>query len=140
MHSFSSWKTLPKNMRDKSLGFTLLEVLMGLFLLAFSLLALKSIEVSAARKARANQYYQRALLLTKNMQYYLQSHHGEFNQYQARWQQQINSLLPAARGVVTAANQKYQIKIVWGGMRADECHEIVNGVKGCLLVNYHLIE
>jgi Tfp pilus assembly protein PilV len=127
-------------MRNKLLGFTLLEVLMGLFLLAFSLLALKSIEVSAARKARANQYYQRALLLTKNMQYYLQSHHGEYSQYQPSWQKQINNLLPAANGMVIADKDTYQIKIVWGGMRIDDCSGMVNGVKGCLLVNYHLVE
>ena len=75
-------------------GFTLLEVLISLFLLSLLLLGVTAAQVVALREAREMYYFQQAMMLAENMSEYLVVHGGDMSRYEQSWREQIHQALP----------------------------------------------
>ncbi len=118
-------------------GFTLLEVMVSVFLLALALLGLDAMQVAALRQSRGDDYFQQALLQANNMAEYLRAHHGENELYLTVWQQQLQHALPVGTGSVTSINSAYQITIQWGEAKRP-CQHSQPGISGCVIQSVHL--
>lgn len=116
-------------------GFTLLEVLISLFLLSLMLLGVMAAQVVSLREARGLYYFQQAMMLAENMVEYLAAHGGVAAGYQRRWQQDIALGLPVASGEVTRAFPVYRIVVQWGS-DGKSCHQNHAGVSGCAVINH----
>ncbi len=121
---------------NKPQGFTLLEVLITLFLLSLLILAITAAQVTAQREARGALYFHHALLLAENMAEYLTVHGGDVARYEKNWRDQINQVLPDASGSVSGAFPDYRVYVAWGGSKS--CDKNSMGVSGCCVINLNL--
>lgn len=117
----------------KNHGFTLLEVLISLFLLSLLLLGVTAAQVAALREARGAYYFQQARMLAENMSEYLVVHGGDVSRYEQSWREQINQALPDASGTVSGSYSDYRVVIQWGGMKS--CDKNLIGGAGCCVID-----
>lgn len=114
-------------------GFTLLEVLISLFLLSLLLLGVTAAQVAALREARATFYFQQARMLAENMSEYFVVHGGDVSRYEQSWREQIYQALPEASGTVSGSYPDYRVVIQWGGMKS--CNKNLIGDAGCCVID-----
>jgi prepilin-type N-terminal cleavage/methylation domain-containing protein len=114
-------------------GFSLIEVLISLFLLSFILLGFNAMEVASLRAARAAYYFDAAANQMNNMVERLRAlglSTGLARQITI-WNAQNKKTLPEGLGVVLGHYPFYTITIHWG--KADfDCSQIHLGQAGCL--------
>tara|TARA_R110000868_G_scaffold177378_6_gene415792 strand:- start:1262 stop:1642 length:381 start_codon:yes stop_codon:yes gene_type:complete len=115
-------------------GFSLLEVLISLFLLSLVLLGVFASQATSLQQARGTHNFLQAMTLSQNMAVYLRTHHLEWNRYDQRWQSNIQAVLPGARGDVSGDYPEKIIKIAWGDQRLFHCDQNRVGVSGCVIL------
>jgi prepilin-type N-terminal cleavage/methylation domain-containing protein len=115
-------------------GFTLLEILVSLFLLSITLLAVNAAQITSLQQSRGLYYFQQASILADNMAEYLSAHHGNINNYQQTWNDDINLILPDAAGQLSGQFPAYRITINWGGTKQN-CQHNQPGVVGCVVLS-----
>lgn len=123
---------------QKSLGFTLLEVLISLFLLSLALIGINSVQLSAIHQTRDAYHTQQALTFAQNMSTYLRAHHGEGGDYQAGWVAEVQSRLPQGRAIINGSYPHYQISVLWGDRPPQICDKSKSGTSGCIVVKLNL--
>lgn len=134
---------LPVKMRIDSImqkmqGFTLLEVLISLFLLSLALIGINSVQLSAMHQARNAYNTQQALTFAQNMSTYLRSHHGQGGDYQIRWHAEVQSRLPQGRAFINGSYPHYRISVLWGERPPHVCEKSQSGKSGCMVVDLNL--
>lgn len=111
-------------------GFTLLEVLVSLLLLACMLLGLDALQIQSLHETKATFYVGIANQQLTNMAAYLaMTHKNPAVSVIQHWQLQNQDMLPSAESAVD--HQK--IIITWGNIKT--CKEITLGESGCLIIN-----
>jgi prepilin-type N-terminal cleavage/methylation domain-containing protein len=118
-------------------GFTLLEIVISLFLLSLVLLGLDAVQLSVQRQSRGLGYFQQASYQAQNMANYLQAHHGVNEGYVDAWRQQLTDVLPHADASVQGSFPTYQIIIQWG-VAESACTQNKSGISGCVIRNISL--
>lgn len=113
-----------------SCGFTLLEVMVSLFMLSLVLFGITAAEVKALREARGILYFSRAISLSENMAEYLLVY-AEPSGYLSQWQYEVQHDLPDASAAVTGLSPRFTISITWGGYDRV-CHQSKAGLSGCV--------
>lgn len=113
-----------------SCGFTLLEVMISLFIASLVLLGVTAAEIRALREARGILYFNRAILLNENMAEYLLVY-GDASGYLRLWQHEVQRDLPDASAAVTGLSPRFTISITWGGYD-QVCHQSRAGLSGCV--------
>ena|SRR3990167_1718335 len=114
-------------------GFTLLEVLISLFLVSLVMLGLMTAQVKILRDARSLYYFQQARGLAEGMAEYIAGNQGDSSGYYAQWQELIHHQLPSSSGSITGQRPNLFIKIYWGGNRV--CTQNHQGLAGCIIIN-----
>lgn len=116
----------------KSNGFTLLEVLVGLFLLSVVMLGMMAAQVKKLHDLRGIYYFQYAEGLAENMTEYIVSHHGDKAGYYQEWLNVIKHQFPSAIGKVEGKFPDVLVSIRWGDSRT--CSQSHAGLSGCVII------
>lgn len=114
-------------------GFTLIEVLVSLLLLALMLLGFEAMQIYSLRETRAAFYFAVATnQLTAMVERLraLKEYEGLDKQISI-WNSQNQEILPQGLGVVSGIYPSYTITIYWGKQQ-DECKQMQLGRVGCL--------
>lgn len=114
-------------------GFSLLEIMISLFLLSIVLLGVDAAEVLLMRESRGIYYFNQASVMAANMSEYLVAHNGDASGYEHKWQLKIAEILPISAGYVSGVKSSYVVKVWWGGESRD-CRQSKQGVKGCVVL------
>lgn len=112
-------------------GFTLIEVMISLFILSLVLFGVTAVEMKALRAARGILYFNRAILLAENMVEFMLAHGGDPSGYLQQWQDDSQEDLPTAVARVTGGPQDYMVTIKWGGYE-QPCQQTKAGLSGCV--------
>lgn len=105
-------------MANVNLGFTLIEILISLFLLSLILFGFNSFELYSLREARNSYYYSVAENQLNNMVERLQ-HPTHLNQKIEIWNKQNRQLLPHGHGQVDGQFPSYTVSIFWGSAESQ---------------------
>jgi len=123
-------------------GFTLLEVVISLLLLAFVLLAADALDIFTLRQARALYYFQIAEIQTHNLYERLQMLNNiapgaeHFSQI-SQWHEETHSLLPQGQGTLQGSYPHYRVAVYWGGTTAVQCQKTQVRTAGCLHQDFY---
>ncbi len=119
-----------------SQGFTLLEVLISLFLLTFILLGFDEMEIYSLRQTRATYYFHLATQQLNSMIERLQTvgMYSSVTEQIEIWNMQNQQLLPEGQGEVIGSYPNYTLIIFWGNA-LHSCPEIKIGRSGCIKRN-----
>lgn len=116
-------------------GFTLLEVLISLFLLSLILLGTSAMQFVAQREARSAFYLAVAMEQISSMQSWLLVAKNDLLVEQIdKWNRQNRQVLPNGYGTVFGDYPHYQINLFWG-KQEKECNKSKVGLSGCLQIN-----
>jgi prepilin-type N-terminal cleavage/methylation domain-containing protein len=120
-------------MKNNSLsGFSLIEVLVSLLLLAILFLGLEGGEIYALRESRNAWIVSIAVRQLENMTERLSVSNDVDNQL-VHWNEENAHVLPQGRGTVTGQSPIYVISIYWGeSNNQNPCQENHLGMSGCL--------
>ena len=114
-------------------GFTLLEVLISLFILSILLLGLDAMQLAALREAESAYYLSVATQQLNNMLERLQiTKNDSLSDQQQQWNQQNQMVLPNGRGVISGEYPHIKLAIYWGDESAGACEKDKIGQSGCL--------
>jgi prepilin-type N-terminal cleavage/methylation domain-containing protein len=114
-------------------GFTLLEVLISLFILSLLLLGLDAAETQALRQAKAVYYFNVAREQLNSMVEQLQTTQGaEFANIEAKWNEQNKQILPQGKGQISKQLPQFILSIFWGENIDASCQRNKIGLSGCL--------
>jgi prepilin-type N-terminal cleavage/methylation domain-containing protein len=109
-------------MRTRNSGFSLIEILISLFILSLLLLGFDAMELTSMRDSKTSYFFNVAsiqmLAMTERL-YALDQSQGLEEQV-AIWNKQNHALLPHARGIVSGQYPFYQISLAWGGNASCE--------------------
>ena len=124
---------------DPVIGFTLLEVLVSLLLLAMMLLGLDAMQLTTLKEARTAYYFAVATQqLTNFTEQLLLAPQGDVPSLLLEWNQQNQHVLPRGRGSLRGHFPDYQLAIFWGATLSGECNTPLLGKNGCLTEKIHL--
>jgi prepilin-type N-terminal cleavage/methylation domain-containing protein len=114
-------------------GFSLIEVLVSLFLLSLIVLGFAATEIHALHTQRAAYNFNIAINQLQEMIECLRVLHGkkEITSLVASWNQQNQQVLPQGWGAVEGNDSVYIITIYWG-KRVENCLHNTLGVSGCI--------
>jgi prepilin-type N-terminal cleavage/methylation domain-containing protein len=132
-------KQYPNCLHRKISGFTLIEVLVSLALLAVLLVGLDAMQITALRKIRETANFSIATEQLVNLSERLHAL-GRLQGLAAQtdaWNLENAQLLPAGTGVVSGEYPSYIATIYWG-KHSGECQEIHTGTSGCIKKEIHL--
>jgi prepilin-type N-terminal cleavage/methylation domain-containing protein len=120
-------------------GFSLIEVLVSLLLLAFILLGFDATELFSVRAIRAAYYFEVATTQLNNMVERLQiaAPVNAVEQAELIWNSENKVVLPQGRGQVAGEYPDYQLTIYWGQPQ-QSCKQNQLGSSGCLSINIHI--
>ena len=114
-------------------GFTLLEVLISLFLLSLLLLGLDAMQLTALHQAKSAYYFSVASEQLHSMRERLQVIKGEnVEVWQQAWNEQNRVLLPHGVGKIQGTAPEFVLSIFWGNKTSDVCDRNKIGQSGCL--------
>jgi prepilin-type N-terminal cleavage/methylation domain-containing protein len=123
-------------MKKKSnTGFSLIELLISLFLLSFILLGLDAIELYSMRKTRDSLMVNSAINQLNNMTEWLRVNGKNKNSHEqiATWNLQNAMLLPSGQGSVEGSYPTFSVSIFWGEYdNHTPCKKNQLGVTNCL--------
>lgn len=126
-------------MVKKFYGYTLLEVLVSLFLLSLLMLGLNSIQAVSLRNAHSASYSAIAAMQLQSMAERLKLlNDNEITEQVTYWNNQNKSMLPQGRGTVSGHFPSYHVVIYWG-QTTQQCNELSQGLSGCLSLDVNLI-
>lgn len=112
-----------------STGFTLLEILISLFLLSLLLLSLNAMQLTAMRKAKAAYHYSVASEQLHSLAERLNATAGQFRpQHLAIWNSQNKQALSNGHGLMRDG----ALIIFWGNYAENKCSRDTIGQSGCL--------
>jgi hypothetical protein len=116
------------------LGFSLLEVLISLFILSFALLGFEAMELHAFHETHSAFLFNIAMHQMANMSERLRVSDSEeaLDDLIEEWNQQNQMLLPKGYGRVMGDFPTYTIFIFWGNVSHVNCKEILLGSSGCI--------
>src|SRR5579862_5833322 len=99
-----------------SKGFSLIEVLISLFLLALILLGFDAMEIFALRNTRSAFYFNVATNQLQNMAERLRALtiHDDISQQERSWNLENQQVLPEGWGKVSGHYPTYTLTIFWG--------------------------
>jgi Tfp pilus assembly protein PilX len=113
-------------------GFTLLEVLLSLFLVSFIFLGIAAEEVYTLRQARTAYYYTIASLQLQNLSERLLCNSYDVDVALQAWNDENALTLPAGEGTIEQAATTLKITLKWGtkicdrnNPQASECLQTV---------------
>lgn len=113
-------------------GFTLLEILISLFLLSVMLLGLDAIQITSLNETIASYYYTQAQNQLEEITEYLTSiKEADNSDVIAQWNKQNHEVLPQGHGEVQGSYPHYLISIFWGG-QLQACPKNKIGKTGCI--------
>lgn len=115
-------------------GFTLLEVMISLFILSLILLGVTAAEIKALREARTILYFNQAISLGEEMAGFMLAHHGDASGYLQKWQLDAQQNLPSGTACVAGMSPYYTIYIKWGGYD-QPCRHTQSGTSGCVKIS-----
>lgn len=96
------------------------------------LLGLDAIQLVSLREANAAYYFRVAVEEGDAIKQRLKFISKDDLQAEiADWSRSIQAVLPGGKGIIK--DDKSEIKIIWGGVSAEECKENKIGVSGCVL-------
>ena len=115
-------------------GFTLLEVLVSLFILALLLLGLDAVQMKALHSVKSAYYFSVATEQLNSMLERLQTTHYQNNidSLQLLWNEQNKRVLPQGRGTISLAPPNVVLTIYWG--KIANCDRDKIGQSGCVRV------
>lgn len=123
----------------RMLGFTLLEVVISLLIIAIMLLGFDAMQLHALRERKAAYYAQVATQQLNNMIARMQlNKNADFSQQLEIWNQQNKKILPKGEGSVNGVYPHYVIKIFWGNGNHNDCENNTVGLSGCLHTNINI--
>lgn len=117
----------------KPYGFSLLEILVALFILSISLLGLDAAMLQTAIKSNEAFYFYVASTQAENAAEYLHMHAAFDQAYHARLLKDIKQQLPNGGLSVAETADGYRLNISWGFSQAV-CHQSRARHPGCLSV------
>jgi Tfp pilus assembly protein PilV len=94
-------------------GWSLLEVLISLFVLTFALLTFADIELVALQQMQNSYFASLAASQVSNMAECLHGDHSIAENYFSAWNQDNSRLLPSGTGKYTVQKNGYNISICW---------------------------
>jgi prepilin-type N-terminal cleavage/methylation domain-containing protein len=96
-------------------GFTLLEVLISLFILSYALLGFDLLELKSLKKSREIYFYGIAITQVQAISNLLQelNSNAGFSLQTTLWNQENKQVLPQGAGVVTGSYPDYQVSLSW---------------------------
>lgn len=119
--------------RVRVLGFTLLEVLVTLFILSLLLLALNAMQLTALRNTTSAYYFSVATEQLQSMAERLEATHGNPSSLQLlKWNEQNKTILPEGVGMIREMAPDTALILSWGKINANECDRTIVGQSGCL--------
>ncbi|MES2218478.1 MAG: prepilin-type N-terminal cleavage/methylation domain-containing protein [Pseudomonadota bacterium] len=119
----------------KTSGYTLLEVMISMFLLSIAMLGMDVMAVQSLHENRKIYYLSVAINEIEAMSERLQAlgNADGLTEQITRWKQEINNLLPQSQGQVTGSFPDYEITLFWN---QSTCQKITNG---CLKTSVHVV-
>jgi type IV pilus assembly protein PilV len=116
-------------------GFTLLEVLVSLFILSLLLLGLDAAQTKALQSAKSVYYFNVATEQLRSIMERLQAINtpNDINALQLLWDEQNARVLPQGRGEIDNSPPLIVITIHWGNNHNCDRDQI--GLSGCLRVS-----
>ncbi len=114
-------------------GFTLLEILITLFILSLLLLGLNAMQLTALRKTTAAYYFSVATEQLHSMAERLHATNGSNNMLsQLSWNEQNKEVLPQGVGTINENTSNATLTLFWGKQHAYQCDRTTIGQSGCL--------
>lgn len=115
-------------------GFSLIEVLVSLFLLSFLLLGFDAIEISSLREERSAYFFSVATHQLHSIKERLcaASENPDIKKIMSVWNQENKMVLPEGKGKIEGNFPNYLLAISWGEMDWVRCKKIIIGESGCL--------
>lgn len=115
-------------------GFSLIEILISLFILSVMLLGLDALQLSTMQYTQTSYYLAAARQQAKSMGEWLRAYRVADAGMLERWNQQNAEMLPQGQGVVTGSWPAYKIAILWGGEQS--CEKTKLGKSGCYFLSF----
>ncbi len=122
-------------------GFTLLEVLISLFLMSLILCELDAAQIYSIREGRNAYLFSTAINQINNASERLaalKTHEGWDQEYMI-WNRENEALLPSGFGTVNGDFPNYIITIYWGKI-SHHCEKTQIGPSGCLMKKIQLAQ
>ena len=120
------------NMLSKH-GFSLLEILVALFIFSILLLGVDASLMQTARMTNGALYFYIAAEQANNVAEYLHVRGELDEQYLRRLKYQVANSLPKGQVRMNKADDNYTLTIFWGGMDGN-CTANKSGLHGCLIL------
>jgi prepilin-type N-terminal cleavage/methylation domain-containing protein len=122
-------------------GFTLLEILVSLFILALLLLGLDAIQIRALASAKSTYYFSVATEQIRSISERLQATEGgQRDALQAAWNEQNKLVLPQGYGVISGNPPTFILTIFWGKNLSLKCDRDTYGQSGCIRTSIKIRE
>lgn len=116
-------------------GFTLIEVLISLFILSLLLLGVDTMQLAALRETKNSYAFNVATQQLNVMQEQLRINKGNnMDQIMQEWNQENKLVLPSGRGMITGEYPIFDLTIFWGEDSASNCSKNKIGSSGCIHV------
>lgn len=123
-------------MRFRTVGFSLIEVLISLLLVSLILLGLDGAQFYALKQAKTAYFLNVATQQLQNLTERLAASQTP-EQPLALWNNENRQLLPSGFGTVNGESPNYTITIYWG-RKKSQCASQQIGESGCLQENIQL--
>lgn len=114
----------------KNHGFTLLEIVVSIFLMSIAILVIQASVYTAVQNTRGQYYFQYAVSMAESMCNYLEAHNGDASSYLPIWQNDVACALPSATSRVSVRSSSAIITLAWG--KETSCQKNKPGASGCV--------
>ena len=114
------------------IGFTLIEVLMSLFILSCALLELDMMLLTAKKAAKGSFYLNIAEQQIENMKERIYIYkNNDLHEKIIEWNQENKKILPNGHGIIQKQDHRYRLSLFWGE-KDGSCQQNQSGLSGCL--------
>ena len=114
-------------------GFTLLEILISLFIFSLALLGLDAMQLTTLRQAKTTYYLSVTSVQLNAMAERLAATKGQqLLESQQHWNEHNKEVLPNGRGTIRGEYPHVNLSLFWGAAREDACVKDKLGQAGCL--------
>lgn len=118
---------------NQYLGFSLIEILISLFIISMMLLGFDAVQLTSLREMKSAYYFsvatQQLTVMAEQLHAYQE---GNLDKPLRSWNKQNKDVLPQGRGTITGIYPTFLLAIFWGNMPSEICYKDKIGQSGCL--------